>query len=51
MFRIRKPHDVEAIGPFSDLAISIKGLTKFYKDFQALDNISFEVKRGDFLLF
>ena len=35
----------------SDLAISIKGLTKFYKDFQALDNISFEVKRGDFFAF
>jgi len=35
----------------SDIAISIKGLTKFYKDFQALDKISFEVKRGDFFAF
>ena len=35
----------------SDLAISIKNLTKFYKDFQALDNISFEIKRGDFFAF
>ena len=35
----------------SDSAISIKGLTKFYKDFQALDKITFEVKRGDFFAF
>ncbi len=35
----------------SDLAISIKGLTKFYKDFQALDDVSFEIKRGDFFAF
>ena len=35
----------------SDLAISIKGLTKYYQDFQALDNISFEIKRGDFFAF
>ena len=35
----------------SDTAISIKGLTKFYKEFQALDNVSFQVKRGDFFAF
>jgi ABC-2 type transport system ATP-binding protein len=35
----------------SDTAISIKGLTKFYKKFQALDKVSFEVKRGDFFAF
>jgi len=35
----------------SELAISIKGLTKFYKNFQALDKISFEIKRGDFFAF
>ena len=35
----------------SEIAISIKGLTKFYKNFQALDKISFEVKRGDFFAF
>jgi len=35
----------------SDLAISIKDLTKFYNKFQALDKISFEVKSGDFFAF
>jgi len=35
----------------SELAISIKGLTKYYQNLQALDNISFEVKRGDFFAF
>jgi ABC-2 type transport system ATP-binding protein len=35
----------------SDLAISIKGLTKFYKNLQALDNVSFDIKRGDFFAF
>jgi ABC-2 type transport system ATP-binding protein len=35
----------------SDTAISIKNLTKFYKKFQALDNVAFEVKRGDFFAF
>jgi len=35
----------------SELAISIKGLTKFYQDFQALNKISFDIKRGDFFGF
>jgi ABC-2 type transport system ATP-binding protein len=35
----------------SDIAISIQNLTKYYKNFKALDNISFEVKRGDFFAF
>ncbi|MEI7998895.1 MAG: ABC transporter ATP-binding protein [Candidatus Omnitrophota bacterium] len=35
----------------SDTAISIKNLTKFYKKFQALDKVGFEVKRGDFFAF
>lgn len=35
----------------SEIAISINSLTKFYNDFQALDNIFFEVKRGDFFAF
>ena len=35
----------------SDIAISIKHLTKFYHKFQALDNVSFEVRRGDFFAF
>ncbi|MBI3602208.1 MAG: ABC transporter ATP-binding protein [Candidatus Omnitrophica bacterium] len=35
----------------SETAISIKNLTKFYKKFQALDDVSFEVKRGDFFAF
>lgn len=35
----------------SDTAISIKNLTKFYRKFQALDNVSFDVKRGDFFAF
>ncbi|MBF0386768.1 MAG: ABC transporter ATP-binding protein [Candidatus Omnitrophica bacterium] len=35
----------------SENAISIANLTKFYGRTQALDNISFTVKRGDFLAF
>lgn len=35
----------------SDIAISIKGLTKFYKKFKALDDVAFQVKRGDFFAF
>src|SRR3989338_6703259 len=35
----------------SDIAISIKGLTKFYGRLKALDDIGFEVKRGDFFAF
>src|SRR2546422_7639861 len=35
----------------SDTAISIKNLTKFYKKFKALDDVSIEVKRGDFCAF
>jgi len=35
----------------SEIAISIKNLSKFYHKFQALDNVSFEVKRGDFFAF
>ena len=35
----------------SDTAFSIKNLTKFYGDFKALDNLNFEVKRGDFFAF
>ena len=35
----------------SEIAISIKNLTKFYGKFQALDNVCFEVKRGDFFAF
>jgi len=35
----------------SEVAISIKNLTKFYGKFKALDNVSFEVKRGDFFAF
>ncbi len=35
----------------SEFAISIKKLSKFYNKFQALDNVSFEVKRGDFFAF
>lgn len=35
----------------SETAISIRGLSKFYKKFQALDKVSFEVKRGDFFAF
>ncbi len=35
----------------SETAISIKYLTKFYKKFQALDEVSFNVKRGDFFAF
>ena len=35
----------------SDVAISIKNLTKYYQAFKALDNVSFQVKRGDFFAF
>lgn len=35
----------------SEKAISIKNLTKFYKNFQALNNVGFDVKRGDFFAF
>ena len=35
----------------SEIAISIQNLTKFYKRVKALDNVSFEVKRGDFFAF
>lgn len=35
----------------SKTAISLKNVTKFYGKFQALDNVSFEVKRGDFFAF
>ncbi len=35
----------------SEVAISIKNVTKFYGKFQALDNVCFEVKRGDFFAF
>lgn len=35
----------------SEIAISINNLTKYYQKFCALDNISFEVKRGDFFAF
>src|SRR3989338_4848677 len=35
----------------SDQAISIRNLTKFYGQLRALDNVSFEVKRGDFFAF
>ena len=35
----------------SDRAISIKNLTKFYDNLLALNNVSFEVKRGDFFAF
>ncbi len=35
----------------SEVAISIANLTKYYGKLRALDNISFEVKRGDFFAF
>jgi len=35
----------------SEIAISISKLTKFYNNFKALDDISFEVNRGDFFAF
>jgi ABC-2 type transport system ATP-binding protein len=35
----------------TEKAIEIKGLSKFYGTFQALKEISFEVKRGDFFAF
>lgn len=35
----------------SERAIVIEHMTKFYSNFQALDRVSFEVKRGDFFAF
>lgn len=35
----------------SEIAISIKNLTKYYGDFKALDNVQFQVRRGDFFAF
>ena len=35
----------------SEVAISIKNLTKYYQTFKALDDVSFHVKRGDFFAF
>jgi len=35
----------------SEIAISIKNLTKYYGKFQALNNISLEIKRGEFFAF
>jgi ABC-2 type transport system ATP-binding protein len=35
----------------SQIAIQIRNLTKYYGEFKALDNISFDVKRGDFFAF
>lgn len=35
----------------SERAIVIEQMTKFYSSFQALDRVSFEVKRGDFFAF
>ncbi len=35
----------------SERAVSIQGLTKYYGRFRALDNISFEIRRGDFFAF
>ena len=35
----------------SEIAISIKNVTKYYQQLRALDNISFDVKRGDFFAF
>jgi ABC-2 type transport system ATP-binding protein len=35
----------------SEIAISIRNLTKYYGDLKALDNASFEVHRGDFFAF
>ena len=35
----------------SDIAISIKNLTKFYDKLKALDSVNFEVRRGDFFAF
>ncbi len=35
----------------SEIAIALSKVTKFYQKFQALDNVSFEVKRGDFFAF
>ncbi len=35
----------------SQVAISIKQVTKFYQKFKALDDVSFDVKRGDFFAF
>jgi ABC-2 type transport system ATP-binding protein len=35
----------------SEIAVSIKNLTKFYKTYKALDDVGFQVKRGDFFAF
>ena len=35
----------------SEIAVNIKHLTKYYKDFKALSDVSFHVKRGDFFAF
>jgi len=35
----------------SETAISIKNVTKYYDKFRALDNVSLEVKRGEFFAF
>jgi ABC-2 type transport system ATP-binding protein len=35
----------------SERAVFIQGLTKYYGRFRALDNISFEIRRGDFFAF
>jgi len=35
----------------SETAIDIKQLTKFYKSFKALDDVSLQIKRGDFFAF
>ena len=35
----------------SEIAVSLQKVTKFYNKLQALDNVSFEVKRGDFFSF
>ncbi len=35
----------------SEIAISIKHLTKYYDDFRALDNVSLDVRRGEFFAF
>jgi ABC-2 type transport system ATP-binding protein len=35
----------------SEVAITIKNLTKFYNNFKALDDLNFEVRRGDFFAF
>ena len=35
----------------SEIAIALKNVSKFYNRFQALDKVSFEVRRGDFFAF